>query len=347
MKFSKPIGIVSYGVALPTLCIQTHEIEKANNAHGVAASLGIKSKTVPDKDEDTVTLSTRALFQALERTSPEIKDEIGALFIGSESHPYAVKPSGSIVANALGLNPKLSLADLQFACKAGTQSLQITFSYLEAGLTQSAVAIGADTAQGAPGDALEYSAAAGAAAFILGTENVLAKVIASTSIATDTPDFWRRPKQSYPKHAGRFSGEPAYMTHIIDNTHQILDEVNMDIKDFDLIVFHTPNKKFPQAVAKTLNCTKEQLQHSLIVETVGNTYAAASLIAFANVLDHAGANQKILVVSYGSGSGSDAFVFETTNHLPKSRKNWTSLVSDQIAALKPIEYHQYLQHLHH
>lgn len=348
MKFSKKIGIVAYGIALPSLSILTSEIEAVHKVSGIAASLGIKSKTVPDKDEDTITLSTKALHQALTRAPQQVTANISALFIGSESHPYAVKPSGTVVANAMGLGPHLSMADLQFACKAGTQAVQIGMGYLEGNLARCAVAIGADTAQGAPGNALEYSAAAGAAAFILGTDTfpILANILFSTSFASDTPDFWRRPGEVYPQHAGRFSGEPAYMAHIISNTQQVLKEANMKISDFKYVVFHTPNKKFPQAVARQLACRSEQLQHSLIVEHIGNTYAGASLLALANVLDHAEADEHILLVSYGSGSGSDAFILKTTAELTKKRRQWNNFVQNQISQLSQISYSQYLQHQH-
>jgi hypothetical protein len=56
-----------------------------------------------------------------------------------------------------------------------------------------AMAIGMDTAQGKPGDALEYTAGAGGAAFIVGpADEALAVIHGSYSYVTDTPDFWRR-----------------------------------------------------------------------------------------------------------------------------------------------------------
>jgi hydroxymethylglutaryl-CoA synthase len=338
------VGITSYGVALPSQMIVASEIEaaqgKANS--GIPQSLGVKQKTVPACDEDTVTLSTAAGFQALARWGGK-PSEIQTLFIGSESHPYAVKPTGTIVKEALGFGNTLALADLQFACKAGTQSVQIASSYVLSQFAQNAMAIGADTAQSRPGDVLEFTAGAGAAAFLLGSTGILAKLIATTSTATDTPDFWRRPKASHPQHAGRFSGEPAYFWHVTETTQRLLAETKLKPSDIDYCVFHTPNAKFPETVAKQLGFTAEQMQYSLIVKQIGNTYAGASLLALASVLDHAEAGKKILVTSYGSGSGSDSFLFETTPELIKKRKQWQNFVSDQIARLQPISYQEYRQ----
>ena len=341
----KKVGILAYGSALPAQKISIKEIAKGRGKDpSVADSLGVYFKTVPEVDDDTITLSTAAGLEALNRFKGD-KEKITTLFIGSESHPYAVKPSGTVVKEALGLSNELSMADLQFACKAGSQSLQIAFTYVLSELGESAMAIGADTAQARPEDALEYTAAAGAAAFIVGQETaenkILAKLLATKSMATDTPDFWRKPKESYPQHAGRFTGEPAYFKHVIMATEALMAENEIKAEEIDHVVFHTPNAKFPKAVAQILGFTKEQLKAGLVVPEIGNTYAGASLIALISVLDQAKVGQKILVTSYGSGSGSDSFLFEVTENLEKSRKNWQNLLSTQIKKLKEMDFVQY------
>jgi hydroxymethylglutaryl-CoA synthase len=340
MIIKQTVGITSYGVSIPRQIIKTSEIEKVQGKTGVGKSLMVESKTVPARDEDTITLATQAALNAL-TTFQGNHLEISNLFIGSESHPYAVKPSGTVVKNALGLSEDIALADLQFACKAGTQGMQIGFNYLLSGFSQYSLAIGADTAQAKPGDALEFTAGAGAGAYILGKEKTVANLLATLSIATDTPDFWRRAGQSYPEHAGRFSGEPAYFYHITTAAKKIMDETNLKPEDFSYCIFHTPNGKFPRVVAKKLGFTSEQLEPSLIVEKIGNTYAGAVPLALSAVLDIAKPGEKILVISYGSGAGSDAFVFETTNLIIQFNKKRKNKIRDQIKVVEEVSYQEY------
>ncbi len=142
---------------------------------------------------------------------------IRAVWVGSESHPCAVKPTSTILAEAIGATPYDQAGDWEFACKAGTEALQAALGFVGSGMGRYALAVGADTAQGRPGDALEYTAASGGAAFIVGpAEEALAVVEGSLSYVTDTPDFWRRAYQRYPSHGGRFTGEPAYFKHITE-----------------------------------------------------------------------------------------------------------------------------------
>lgn len=344
------VGIISYGGYIPSGRITSSEIDTVRGLEpgSTAAGSGLVSKAVPASDEDTITLATMAAGQAVARAQLHAGwsvSEIGSLFIGSESHPYAVKPSGATVAAALGLPKTLALADLEFACKAGTQALQIAAAYTRAGMHSCGLAVGSDTAQAAPGDALEYTAAAGAAAYLVGSgsERVVAELLETASIATDTPDFWRAAGAAYPSHAGRFTGEPAYFAHISAAVSELFTQADCSVADIDYCVFHTPNVKFPQEIAKRLGFSKEQLAPSLLVSTVGNTYSAASLLAFAHLLDQVPANKTILVASYGSGAGSDAFLFRTTALLERARLQWSTFLADQIATTHDLSYTQYLR----
>ena len=188
------VGIVSYGAYVPRYRIKPDEIGRVWGADGAAMGKGlmITQKSVPSPDEDTVTIATTAARDMLDRVPEVDPADIGAVYIGSESHPYAVKPSSSIVAEAIGATPSMTAADLEFACKAGTAGIQAGMGLVASGMVKYAVAIGADTSQGAPGDALEYSASAGGAAYLIGNENCIAEINKTLSFTTDTPDFWRR-----------------------------------------------------------------------------------------------------------------------------------------------------------
>jgi hydroxymethylglutaryl-CoA synthase len=315
------VGIIGYGSHIPRYRIKVEEIAKVWGADAPAykKGLNLNEKSVPAPDEDCATLAVNAARKALKRADIDPK-EIGAIYVGSESHPYAVKPTGTLVSDALGACPTVHTADLEFACKAGTEGMFIALHLVKSGVMPYALAIGADTSQGAPGDALEYSAAAGAAAFIMGNENLIAELIETDCYMTDTPDFWRRETAHYPEHGGRFTGVPSYEKHVHGATNAILTKTGMKPEDFDYVIFHQPNGKFPVNAAKKLGFKEPQYKHGLLCPTLGNTYSGSSPMGLAATLDEAKPGELILLISYGSGAGSDAFIFRTTERLEEVRE---------------------------
>lgn len=226
------VGIVSYGAYVPRYRITPEEIGKVWGVDGKSMSKGlmINCKSVPSPDEDTITIAVEAARSMMKRCEVNPQD-IGALYVGSESHPYAVKPSGTIVAEAIEASPHLTVADYEFACKAGTAAIQTCMGLVGSGMVKYGVAIGADTSQGAPGDALEYSASAGGAAFLIGAEKMIATIDRTYSYTTDTPDFWRREGERYPRHGGRFTGEPAYFKHVLNGAKGLMERTGSTAKD--------------------------------------------------------------------------------------------------------------------
>jgi hydroxymethylglutaryl-CoA synthase len=282
--------------------------------------LPIKEKAVAGIDEDVATMSIEAARNSMARAGID-PAQLRAVWVGSESHPYAVKPTSTIVAEAIGAVPNVQAADWQFACKAGTEAMVAAIGFVGSGMAPYAMAIGMDIAQGRPGDALEYTAGAGGAAFVLGrAEESLARINAAYSYVTDTPDFWRRAHQRYPEHGQRFTGEPAYFTHITEAGKALMSAMGAKAADYRYGVFHQPNTKFPQRVAGMLGFKQEQIAAGLLVPVIGNTYAGAAIIGLTAILDVAQPGDRILMVSFGSGAGSDAFDIEVTDQLLERRE---------------------------
>jgi len=295
---------------------------------------------VPAPDEDTITISVEAARNMMRRCDVSPKD-IGALYVGSESHPYAVKPTGTIVAEAIEAAPHLTVADYEFACKAGTAAIQTCMGLVGAGMVKYGVAIGADTSQGAPGDALEYSASAGGAAFLIGSEKVIATIDKTYSYTTDTPDFWRREGQMYPRHGGRFTGEPAYFKHVISGAKGLLERTGTEAKDYTYAVFHQPNGKFPTRVAKQLGFSDAQIKAGLLAPMIGNTYSGAVPLGLAAILDEAKPGDRIFAVAYGSGAGSDAFALTVTDEYEGFARDRAPTVKEIISSVKYLDYATY------
>jgi hydroxymethylglutaryl-CoA synthase len=313
-------GIIGYGACIPRNRIKVEEIAKVWGADAPSYRKGllVEEKSVPSPDQDTITMSVEASKLALKRAGIDPK-EIGAVYIGSESHPYAVKPSGTVLAEAIGATPDVHTADFEFACKAGTEGMFVALSLVKAGQVKYGLAVGADTSQGAPGDALEYTAAAGAAAYIFGREKIVAEALETYSYTTDTPDFWRREYQYYPQHGGRFTGEPAYFKHITGAAKGIMEKSGLKPADFQYVIFHQPNGKFPFRVGDMLGFAKKQIEPGWLVNKLGNTYSGSSPLGLTATLDIAKPGDLILIVSYGSGAGSDAFVLKVTERIDEVR----------------------------
>lgn len=334
------VGIVGYGAYVPRYRLPAKEIGRV---WGSTGGFPVKEKAVAGLDEDVITMSIEAARNALKRSDISAQ-ELRAVWVGSESHPYAVKPSGTVVAEAIGASNDIQAGDWEFACKAGTEAMVAAIGLVGSGMGDYAMAIGMDTAQGKPGDALEYTAASGGAAYIIGPQKgSLASIEASYSFVSDTPDFWRRENQFYPEHGQRFTGEPAYFEHVGQSARTILAETGLKPADFAYAVFHQPNSKFPQRMGKMLGFTPEQIAPGLLSPIIGNTYSGAAMIGLTAILDIAKAGDLILMTSYGSGAGSDSFVIKVRRELTRSRGKALS-TQDYIARRTEIDYATYLRY---
>jgi hydroxymethylglutaryl-CoA synthase len=308
-------GIVGYGAYTSKFRIKEGGMERA----------------IPFIDEDAITAAVEAGKLALIHSGVD-NSLIGKVYVGSESNPYAVKPIASKVAQVLKLGEEdedvqgVDAVDTEFACKAATSMFKDAaslVSYPKLGIPY-AMVIGADNAQAAPRDCpggeLDLFVGFGGCAYIFGKTDVIAEIEGWYSCTSDTPDFWRRDGEPYPMHGGRFTGDPAYFKHIRKAAKKLMERLGLQPSDINYFVAHQPNVQFPVRIAKELGFKEEQYLPSLQVASFGNTYSGSSPMGLAAVLDIAKPNERILIVSYGSGAGSDAYSFITTSQITEKRQ---------------------------
>jgi len=332
-------GIVGYGFYSSRFRIKEGGIERA----------------VPFIDEDSVTAAIESGKLALIH-SGVCSSLVGKIYVGSESNPYAVKPIASKVAQVLKLGEEdeddvqgVDAIDTEFACKAATSVFKDAASLVNypKSSIQNAMVIGTDNSQAAPRDCpggeLDLFVGYGAAAFVFGKQDLIAEIEGWYSCTSDTPDFWRRDGEPFPSHGGRFTGDPAYFKHIRKAAKKLMERLNLQATDINYFVAHQPNAQFPVRIAKELGFKEEQYLPSLQVVKFGNTYSGASPLGLAAVLDIAKPNERILIVSYGSGAGSDAYSLVTTSQILEKRERQRLTVKYQAENpyLEYVDYNTY------
>jgi len=119
-----------------------------------------------------------------------------------------------------------------------------------------------------------------------------------------------------------------------------MERFNLKANDLNYFVAHQPNPAFPVRIAKELGFKDEQYLPSLQINKFGNTYSGCSPVGLAAILDVAKPEERILLTSYGSGAGSDAYLLRTTSQLVDKRKR--QKVNVKFQAENPfIEYVDY------
>jgi len=366
------VGIVGYGVYIPRQRILTEEIVKVRESkrkdlnellEKIRYGLLLKNKAIADFSEDTITMATEAAENAVLMAGIE-PSMIGSVTVGTESKPYAVGSTARHAASFIGVKSNVYVSDLEGACNAGMQGLEIIKAQVLSGEIEYGLAIGSDVAQAPEGDPLEYACGSGAAAFILGKKDVLATIKDTAPYSSLTMDFWRREGSPVPKHFGKTTVE-AYITHVIGAiTNLLRRNRSLTLSSFDHITFHQPSGYMPLKTCRTLlnpsslisdndlaeriKLTQEDIEKKVMpwlkVLEIGNTYAASTLIGLASILDKANPGDNILAVSYGSGAYAIAAWIKVEDKI-KEKVGIVPTVEDYINRRKEINFQKYKENI--
>jgi len=305
-------GITLYGAYVPQYRISRNTIFSAVGFLGTFPSPG--EKAVANYDEDTVSMAVAAAIDCLNGME---REKIEGLYLGTTTPPYAVRQNSGIIAGALDLQPNIRTADFVGCTKSGTGALLSAFDAVKGGETSNVLVCASDYRIAKPGGALEHLYGDGAAALLLGNDDVIATLEGHYSVSYDFPDRWRANTEKF-EHAweDRFIRDAGYTKMIPEAIFGLLKKYDLKIQDFAKIVYPCLYPREHAAIAKRLGADPSQIQESTL-PSVGDTGSASPLMMLVAALEEAKPGDKIIVASYGSGS--DAIFFQVTEKIDKVR----------------------------
>jgi 3-hydroxy-3-methylglutaryl CoA synthase len=336
------VGIVSYGAYIPM-----HRVNLAE------AGKGRGEKAVANFDEDSITMGVAAAMDCL---TGLVSERVDGLYFATITSPYAEKQAASIVATAADLSTQLLTADLTDSLKAGTTALRMAADSVAAGSARQILVVASDLRKASPGSSLEADYGDGAAALLIGNENVIARIEGSHSVALEILDVWRNQGDAYPRTGeDRFILSQGYVKTTCDAVKGLLSKLSLQPKDFTKLVLSGPDARTHADLVKAVAFDpKTQIEDPLFGK-VGAAGAAHPLMILVSALEKAKAGDRILLAGYGNGA--DAISLLVTDeiaklgrrrgicgHLESKRTvayptylNWRDILPKSPAAVRPVK----------
>ena len=304
------VGIKSYGAHIPRFRLDRNIMQMALLFLGFAPLRG--EKAVANWDEDSVTMAVAAATDCLKGQD---KDKVEGLYFATTSQTYALRQNAGIISAALDFKTNVRTADFTDSTKSGTAAMLAAADAISAGSLDSCMVAAADCRVSKIGSNGDYTYGDGAAAFLLGKEDVIAKIEGSYSTSHDFVDR-RRLEGERLEHMWeeRFIRDAGYMKFIPEAIMGLVKKYNLKAQDFSKVIYACAFTGAHAALGKTLGLAPEQVQDPFLT-TVGDTGVAQTLVMLVAALEDAKPGDKIMVVSFGQGC--DAFYLTVTDNITK------------------------------
>ncbi|MFB7718288.1 MULTISPECIES: OB-fold domain-containing protein [unclassified Nocardia] len=314
-------GIVSYATYLPAFRVRLADLGAA-----LTIDAGTGSRVVAGYDEDSTTLAVAAAAAALDRA------RVRSLHFATTTPAYADKTNATAVHAALGLPADVFVTDVCGSARSAVAAWR-------SAAAGHGLAVFADVRVGRPGSSDERGGGDGAAAFVFGpATDSLAAIVSQVSITGEFLDRWRAP--------GAVAGQQWEERFGVDQYGPLIDRAwaailarvgdpdSMAVGDQpDHLVVVSPNAGVVKTAGKRWSGCK-----STTVSPIGHSGTADLGLALARILDTAGPDETILVVS--AADGCDAILLRTTDLIEQRRQRVP--VATQLAAGVDVSYTTYL-----
>jgi hydroxymethylglutaryl-CoA synthase len=308
-------GIVSYGAYIPRYRIDRKRIYKAMGWLNPATFMP-GEKAVANCDEDSITMAVAAGIDCLTGID---REKVDAVFFATSTPPYAERQNAEIMATAFDCRADIRTADFTDALKAGTTAILSAMDAVKAGSLKNLLVCSGDMRIGKAGSPQEEIFGDGAAALLLGEEDVVAEFVGSFSISHDFVDHWRGAGKRFDQQwEDRFIRDEGYTRFIVEAMEGLEKECGIKSSALSRIVYPCLYAGDFKKILQILGLSESQLVAPLLGK-VGYTGAADPLLHLVRALEEAEPGDRIAVVGYGAGA--DALLFEVTGKIETIRAN--------------------------
>lgn len=325
-------GIISYGAYVPIYRLSHATIGQ------VWGGMGKGEKAIANEDEDSLTLGVEAGRDCLRGMD---RSKVDALFFASTTFPFKEKQTASLAAAALDLREDITAVDVSDSLRGGTIALSMALDRVNAGSARTVLVVVADCRFPFPNSALEPILGDGAAAFLIGKDNVIADIESSAAITSEFIDSWRLDEDKGVRvWEDRFVRDEGYAAHVKKVVPILLKNTRLEIKDFSKVLFPVIDERDVRSMAGNLRLEPGQIQGSFI-STVGNTGAALIPMLLVGALEEAKVQDRLMLINYGDGA--DVCVVQIKDGIEQVKSNRMGLKKHIESKMLLSNYGKYMK----
>jgi len=304
------VGIVSYGAYIPWYRLSREEFRRAWGGFAIPGE-----RSVANYDEDSLTMAVEASIDCLADTDAGTVD---GLIFATTTAPYTEKQGSAIMALALDLRRDVRTADMTNSLRAGATGMAWARDAIEAGSLSKVLVAASDCRLAGPSSMLEQMLGDGAAALLLGKDDLIATIEDSYSISDEFAGLWRASTDTFVRSwEERMVLDEGYSSVLPQAIAGLMKKCDLAPKDFAKLVLDLPTDvRRPGRVATQAGFEAAQLQDGAsLFMSVGITGVASGMMGLVAALEEAEPGDRILFACYGNGA--DALVLRVTEGIAK------------------------------
>ncbi len=304
------VGITAYGAYIPW-----HRLSKQLAAKTWNGFAGPGERSVAYYDEDSITMAVAAAQDCLAGLDEK---KVDGLFFATTTSPYKEKLGAALIAMPLDLRREIRTADVTGSLRAGASALAMAADAVAAGSAGSILVTAADMRLGAPNGPIEQQLGDGAAALLVGKDNVVAEIQAAYSISDELAGNWRADSDTFVRSwEDRMVLDTGWSVEVPAALIGLMKKCGLGPDKFTKLVLDFPSdaRRLPAAAAAA-GFQPAQIQDAgPVMSGIGLTGCALAPMMLVAALESAKPGDRIM---YACGhNGADAFALQVTDNIKK------------------------------